>query len=68
MNTTGTITMSMRELDRLKVIQAVAEAPTQARPCRRTAGLERAADRAAGAALSGSRRARSGVGQARRAG
>ncbi|WP_370652315.1 hypothetical protein [Caballeronia sp. TF1N1] len=25
MNTTGTITMSMRELDRLKVIQAVAE-------------------------------------------
>ncbi|KIG01652.1 hypothetical protein AWB72_04832 [Caballeronia concitans] len=24
MNTTGTITMSMRELDRLKVIQAVA--------------------------------------------
>ena len=26
MNTNGTITMSMRELDRLKVIQAVAEA------------------------------------------
>nr|WP_250537278.1 helix-turn-helix domain-containing protein [Caballeronia sp. AZ10_KS36] len=25
MNSTGTITMSMRELDRLKVIQAVAE-------------------------------------------
>ncbi|SPB13765.1 Sea27 [Caballeronia novacaledonica] len=25
MNTTGTITMSMRELDRLRVIQAVAE-------------------------------------------
>ncbi len=64
MNTIGTITMTMRELDRLRVIQAVAERQL-ARPCRRAAASERAADRAARLALSCGRCAWSGVRQAR---
>ncbi len=39
MNATGTITMTMREIDRFKVIEAVMEAPAQAWPAAARLGL-----------------------------
>jgi len=44
MNATGTITMSMTELDRLKVVQARLRAASEAGPGSGPARVERASD------------------------
>jgi hypothetical protein len=62
MNATGMITKTMRELDRLKVIQAIVEMGLS-RPCRRTSGPDRAAGRTVGDALSRIRSGRPGFRQ-----
>jgi hypothetical protein len=55
MHTTALVTLNMRELDGLKVVQAVVEDGTEAWARGRAAGPDRASGRAMGDALSGHR-------------